>query len=292
MPHTQDPDIQYISNQKADKILRAWLCSLRRRRHSRHLSGGRLCLGLEALLVSLERLADLFGHVLLVVLGEHLGAAQEARALPGLLGHLPPVVAAEVVGEGLEEPLNDDGVSLAEEVRQRALVPDQHVGDEVRDDELDLGRGWRGVHDGALEDETAEADAGLGGIGGEFGERVGGRDVEDELVLERGEHGDHKPGRAGEGEPVRPEAARLQLSRAGADVRGAGAGGGPRPPRARGEAAEEGAERGGGGGGCRARGGDGSRCVEEGGEEAAAGGEEPRESHGIGSGRGLVGSRG
>ena len=201
--------------------------------------------------------------------------AKKQIQFPGLLGDLPSVVvAAEVVGEGLEEALDDDGVALAEEVGQRALVPDEHVGDEVRDDKLDLGEGRRGVHDGALEDEAAEADAGLGGVGGELGERVGGRDVEDELVLERGEHGDHEPGRAGEGEPVGPEAARLQLPRAGADVRGARAGGGPRPPRGRGEAAEEGAERGGGGGGGgggrrgRARGKDGSLCVEEGGEGA------------------------
>ena len=174
------------------------------------MSGGRLCLGLEALLVSLERLADLLGHVLLVVLGEHLGAAQEARALPRLLGDLPPVVAAaEVVGEGLEEALDDNGVALAEEVGQRALIADEHVGDEVRDDELDLRGGWRGVRDGALEDEAVEEDAGLGGFGGEVGERVSGRDVEDELVLERGEHGDHEPGRAGEGEPIGLEAARL-----------------------------------------------------------------------------------
>jgi len=118
-------------------------------------------------------------------------------------------VAAEVVGEGLEEALDDDGVALAEEVGQRALVADEHVGDEVRDDELDLGGGRRGVRDGPLEDKAAEADAGLGGVDGELGERVGGRDVEDELVLERGEHSDHEPSRAGEGEPIRPEAMRL-----------------------------------------------------------------------------------
>ena len=255
--------------------------------------GRRRRIGLELLLVSLERLADLLGHVLLVVLGEHLGASQEARALPRLLGHLPPVVAAEVVGEGLEEPLDDDGVALAEEVRQGAVVPDKHVGDEVRDDELDLGGGRRGVRDGALEDEPAEADPGLGGVGGELGERVGGRDVEDELVLERGEHGDHEPAGAGEGEPVGPEAAGLELPRARSDVHGAGAGGGPRPPRGGGDGAEEGRARGrggGAGGGAAAWGwdGDGAWVVEEGGEEAAAGGEEAREGHGVGSGSGGI----
>lgn len=80
-------------------------------------SGGGGGLLLELLLVALERLADLLGHVLLVVLGEHLGGAEEALAVPGLVRDLPPRgVSAEVVGERLEEALDDDGVALAEEV--------------------------------------------------------------------------------------------------------------------------------------------------------------------------------
>lgn len=73
--------------------------------------------------------------------------------------------------------------------------------------------------DGALEDEPPEADAGLGPVGGVARERVGRGEVEDELVLERGEHGDHEPGRAPEGERVRPQPPALQLPRPRPDVR-------------------------------------------------------------------------
>jgi hypothetical protein len=215
------------------------------------------------------------------VLGEHLGTAQEARAPSRLLGYLPAVIAADVVGKGLEEPLDDDGVALAEEVGKRPIVADEHVGDEVGDHELHFGGSGSGVRDGALEHEPPEADAGLGGVGREPGERVGGRDVEDELVLERGEHSDHEPSRAAEGERVGPEAAGLELARASADVHGAGTGRGPCAPCSGGEGAEEGAQRVGRGGAWN---GDRGRGVEEGGEEGAAAGEEAREGHGVGLG--------
>lgn len=55
--------------------------------------------------------------------------------------------------------------------------------------------------------------------------RVGGRDVEDELVLEVGKHDDDEPGNAAEGQGVRPEAPVLELPRTGADVGRAGAAG-------------------------------------------------------------------
>ena len=112
------------------------------------------------------------------MLGEHLRATQEALALQRLIGDLSPrPVAAEIVRQWLEEPLDDDGVALAEEVGEGALVADEDVGDEVRDDELDLGGGGRGMGDGALEDEPAEASDGLRVLCVEPRERLLGREV-------------------------------------------------------------------------------------------------------------------
>lgn len=116
-------------------------------------------------------------------------------------------------------------MALAEEVGKGALVANEDVRDEVGDDELYLGGVRGGVVDAALDDEAAEAEAILGGVGGELGEGVGGGDVEDELLLEVAEDDDDEPGDAAKGESVGPEAPVLELPSPGADVDVARSGG-------------------------------------------------------------------
>lgn len=61
---------------------------------------------------------------------------QEALSFACPIGDLLPRTAAmEVVGQGLVEPLNDDGVALAIEVRKGALTVDE----DLSDDKLNFG---------------------------------------------------------------------------------------------------------------------------------------------------------
>lgn len=140
--------------------------------------------------------------------------------------------------DGLYEALDDNGVALAEEVGEGALVAYEDVGEEVGYDELHLGGGGGGVGNAALEDEAAEAEPVLGGVGGELGEGVGGGDVEDKLVLEIAEDDDDESGDAAKGEGVGPEAPVLELPGACADVNARP--GGVAPGGGGGEMAEEG----------------------------------------------------
>jgi len=106
-----------------------------------------------------------------------------------------------------------------EQIRQGPLVPDHDVSDEIGDDELHL-RLRRWVNHAAFEDQTSQPEPRLGGIGRVLFKRVGGSDVEHQLVLEVVEHDHHKPCEAAESQSVGPEAPRLELPGARADVDG------------------------------------------------------------------------
>lgn len=223
--------------------------------HLRSLSGR---ISLDLLLVALERSGHLLGHVLLVMLRENLRRPEEADAVPGLLRHGRSPRRALRVGlplsvrlEPLQETFDDCGMPLAEQIGQRALVPDEDVRHQIGDHELHLRRGCRRVHDAALHDETPQPEAVLRGVRDEFLDGFAGGDVEDQLILEIVEHDDDEARDAAEGEGVRPQPPVLELPRSRRNVDGL------RPrrlPAERGEVSEEDAAAW-SGGGNRRRGG-------------------------------------
>ena len=218
---------------------------------------------LNNLLILLNSSSNFFRHVLLIMLGENLGSRKIALYLPRLLGnvlrrHLLP----DLVRERFHEPFHNDGVPFPEQIRQRSLVPYHDVGDEIGDDELHLRRRRR-VHHAAFQDKTAQPKPRFCWIVGVFFEGFGWGDVEDELVLEVVENDHDEAGEATEGERVGPEAPRLELARACADVDGF-----LRARRGAARRGEEAVE-----GEVRRRGLDG-RVVEKGGWEEGGGVEE------------------
>lgn len=114
-------------------------------------------------------------------------------------------------------------MTFPEQIGQRALVPDQHVCDQIGDYELHLRRRCR-LDDATFENQTAKPELALARVCGVFLESVGGGHVEDQLVLEAVEDDDDEAGDAAEGEGVGPEASGLELAGAGPDVDGFGPG--------------------------------------------------------------------